>query len=128
MVKCFNSPAVQSEVKAMGTGDNIRQYRKAAGLTRDDLASRLHTDEKDVALWERGLKEPEETLLYRIAEHLGVSPDALREQHTPVKSAGPPPADDTKPAVIEEPNAEHDVALKLVTPLETSLRRDKKLI
>ncbi len=106
----------------MGTGDNIRQYRKAAGMSRDDLAERLHMDEKDVALWERGIDEPEETLLYRIAELLGVSPDTLRKNASPTVK--------TEPAVNPElPKPEEsDVALKLVTPLETSLRRGEKLI
>ncbi len=107
----------------MGTGDNIRQYRKAAGLTRDDLAERLQVDEKVVALWERGLKEPEEMLLCRIAEHLGVSADALRENDPPSLAPIDTPADES-----ENNEDDNEVSLKLVTPLETSLRRGEKLI
>ena len=111
----------------MGIGDNIRQYRKAAGLSRDNLAERLHVDENDVALWERGIKSPEETLLYRIAESLNISPDVLRDS-VPAQSAAPNEAESAESARIQAADTESEVALKLVTPLETSLRHGEKLI
>ncbi|MBD5092970.1 MAG: helix-turn-helix domain-containing protein [Subdoligranulum sp.] len=57
-------------------GEQIAQYRKAAGLTQDELGKAVGISAQAVSRWECG-GAPDITLLPDIAERLGVSIDAL---------------------------------------------------
>lgn len=60
-------------------GENIRSYRKAAGLTQNALANRLNTGQSTVAQWEGGERTPPIKRLLDIARVLGVAPADLLE-------------------------------------------------
>lgn len=58
-------------------GKNILRLRKAANLTQEELATRLHISTQAVSKWETGRASPDISLLPRIAAELGCSTDAL---------------------------------------------------
>ena len=55
----------------------IAESRKARGLTQKQLSEQLHTSDKAVSKWERGLSYPDILLLPPLAEALGLTTDAL---------------------------------------------------
>ncbi len=118
MLKCRN--VIGKRGDKMSIGENIRKYRKAAGLTRDDLAALVHVEEKEIAYWERGFGVPDEMLVYRIASSLGVSPDEIAGG-APVKTAV------NETAKIHD-GAQQDFLLKIVTPVEDILKKGENLI
>ncbi len=52
--------------------ENIKQYRKAAGLSQEELAVRLHVVRQTVSKWENGLSVPDADVLIRMAGVLDV--------------------------------------------------------
>ena len=56
---------------------NLRRLRKAAGLTQEALAEKLHLTGQAVSRWETGDGYPEITLLPTLSDLLGVTVDAL---------------------------------------------------
>ena len=56
---------------------NIAELRKDAGLTQEQLATKLGLSYQAVSKWENGLSCPDVMLLPRLAEIFGVSIDAL---------------------------------------------------
>lgn len=50
----------------------IRKYRKAKGLSQEELAVRLHVVRQTVSKWEKGLSVPDADVLIRMAEVLDV--------------------------------------------------------
>lgn len=61
----------------MKIGERIAQYRKARGLTQQQLAQELGTVKQTIGNYERGDREPSMAVVARIAEILGVSRGAL---------------------------------------------------
>ncbi len=57
--------------------ENIRSYRKGAGLTQEQLAERLGITLGAVSKWERGSSEPDLSYIVDLAELFHVSVDAL---------------------------------------------------
>lgn len=57
--------------------DNIRKYRKEAGLTQENLAERFGVSFQAVSRWENGTTYPDIELLPAIAEFFGVGIDEL---------------------------------------------------
>lgn len=57
--------------------DNIRKYRKEAGLTQEQLAERFSVSFQAVSRWENGTTYPDIELLPSIAEFFGVGIDEL---------------------------------------------------
>ena len=57
--------------------ENLKAYRKAKGLTQEELAVRLHVVRQTVSKWEKGLSVPDAHLLVRLAEVLEVSVSQL---------------------------------------------------
>lgn len=43
--------------------ENLKNYRKAKGLTQEDLAVRLHVVRQTISKWEKGLSVPDAALL-----------------------------------------------------------------
>ncbi|MCF0229465.1 MAG: helix-turn-helix transcriptional regulator [Parasporobacterium sp.] len=42
----------------MEFGEKLKQYRKEAGFTQGDLASRINVTQKDIVRWENGVFKP----------------------------------------------------------------------
>lgn len=61
----------------MKINEKIRQMRKTAGLTQEQLASRLGVSAQSVSKWENDITMPDITLLPLIAETFGISIDDL---------------------------------------------------
>ncbi|MGW8357416.1 helix-turn-helix domain-containing protein [Streptomyces wedmorensis] len=60
-------------------GENIARYRKAAGLSQDQLADRIGKERRSVQRYERGERDPSFSDLVLIADNLDVSIAALVE-------------------------------------------------
>ena len=63
----------------MATGDNIRRYRKAKGLTQAQLADAVGLAEGAIRHYESGIRAVKPELLEGIAKELGVSAGALKD-------------------------------------------------
>src|SRR5699024_3142268 len=63
-------------METMGIGAHIARYRKAAGLTQEELGQAVGVSTQAVSRWECG-GTPDVALLPSIADRLGVSIDAL---------------------------------------------------
>ena len=57
--------------------DNIKNLRKAKGLSQDELAIKLNVVRQTISKWEKGLSVPDSEMLLTIAEELGTSVNAL---------------------------------------------------
>ena len=56
---------------------NLRRARKAAGLTQQQLADRLHVTRQSVSSWELGRTEPDLQTLTELAEVFGTDAGSL---------------------------------------------------
>ena len=61
----------------MDFGEKLKQLRKDAGLTQDSIAEKLGVHNQTVSKWERGLLQPDISLLGNLADALGVSMEKL---------------------------------------------------
>ena len=61
----------------MGTGDRIRMFRKARGMTQAQVAEAIDATEGAVRHYEHGDRTPGPEQVAAIARVLGVSPEAL---------------------------------------------------
>lgn len=57
--------------------ENIKRYRKEAGLSQEELASRMGITSQAVSKWECGLSYPDVTLLLPLAELFGITADEM---------------------------------------------------
>ena len=71
-------------------GDNLAQYRKAAGLTQAELAEKINYSDKSVSKWESGNGIPDVYTLIQIARVFGVSLNELVGEEMPTPKAVPP--------------------------------------
>lgn len=58
-------------------GKHIAKYRKAIGMTQDELGERLHVTRQTISSWENGRTLPSVDMLSDIAEHLTVPVENL---------------------------------------------------
>ena len=68
-------------------GDNIKNLRKAKGLSQDELAVKVNVVRQTVSKWEKGLSVPDSELLIRLAEALETSVTALLDETVPTDEA-----------------------------------------
>ncbi len=61
----------------MNIGNNIKQLRQQKNLTQEQVAEKLGVSYQAVSKWENNSNTPDITLLPKIANHFGVSIDAL---------------------------------------------------
>lgn len=54
-------------------GNKIREYRKRKRLTQKQLGERIGVKHNTISSYESGTNEPEQDMLFAIAEHLGIS-------------------------------------------------------
>ena len=57
---------------------SLRELREAVGLTAGQLAAKVGVPVATVGAWERGAATPEARQLGRLAQALGVAPEAVR--------------------------------------------------
>ena len=57
--------------------ENLKQLRKAKGLSQEELAIKLHVVRQTVSKWEKGLSVPDSGMLIRLAEALDTSVTVL---------------------------------------------------
>lgn len=65
--------------------DNLKNRRKAQGLSQDELASRVHVVRQTISKWENGLSVPDSDMLPRLAEALDTSVSMLLAEPTAPK-------------------------------------------
>lgn len=63
----------------LSVGKRIRAAREAAGMTQAEVAKRLGVSESSIRLYELGKRQPNDEILGRIAEAVGVDPQAFVE-------------------------------------------------
>ena len=57
--------------------DNLKRFRKAKGLSQEELALRLNIVRQTISKWEKGLSVPDSEMLIRLAEELGTTVSIL---------------------------------------------------
>lgn len=57
--------------------DNIRYFRKAKGMSQEELAQKLNVVRQTISKWEKGISIPDADILIRISECLDVSVSRL---------------------------------------------------
>ncbi|WP_322176714.1 helix-turn-helix domain-containing protein [Acutalibacter caecimuris] len=65
----------------MTTGQLIKEARKKAGMTQSELAQKLNVPFQSISQWERGLRNPKNDTLKRVATALGVDWVSLTEEN-----------------------------------------------
>ena len=55
----------------------ISEYRKAAGMTQEELAKKMDVKRSAVAMWETGKTSPRVGMLCKLADTLGCTVDDL---------------------------------------------------
>ena len=63
--------------------ENIRSYRKAKGLSQEELAAKLNVVRQTVSKWEKGLSVPDSEMLITLSEALDVPVAALLGEEVP---------------------------------------------
>lgn len=53
--------------------ENIRNLRKAKGISQEELVIKLHVVRQTVSKWEKGLSVPDASMLIELAEELDTS-------------------------------------------------------
>ena len=72
-------------------GENMKRFRKAKGISQEELAVRLHVVRQTLSKWENGLSVPDSDMLIVLAEELDTTVSVLLGE-TVTES----PADDLK--------------------------------
>jgi transcriptional regulator with XRE-family HTH domain len=70
---------ITEERRKMNIHENIKNARKAAGVTQKELAEKIGVYQKDISRWENGERTPGVDALASICRALGVSADKLLE-------------------------------------------------
>lgn len=63
----------------MDLGANIKNARKAAGLTQAELAKRMEIQQRDISRWESNDRAPSIYSFGKLCKAIGVSADKLLE-------------------------------------------------
>ena len=80
---------MQERELAKAFGQVLRTAREKRGLSQEQLALDCEIDRTYVSLLERGLRQPTITVVFRLAQSLGLRPSALIAQIERVaKTAG----------------------------------------
>ena len=76
VVLIFNSCIKTKEAQVM-LNENIRNLRKAKGLSQEELAIKLNVVRQTISKWEKGLSVPDSSMLVLLAEELDTSVSGL---------------------------------------------------
>ena len=63
--------------------ENIQAFRKAKGLSQEELAARLHVVRQTISKWEKGRSVPDAGMLIHLAEALDTTVSALLGEEPP---------------------------------------------
>lgn len=63
----------------MNIGEQIRIYRKKAGLSQKELGIKLGVSQQNIAQYENGLRTPKIETIFKIAESLDVFPSGVEK-------------------------------------------------
>ena len=88
--------------------DNIKNLRKAKGLSQEELAIKLNVVRQTVSKWENGLSVPDSELLIKIAEELETSTTVLLGETVKLDEDSEMKAIANKLAIINEQIARHN--------------------
>lgn len=69
----------------MTIAERIKTARKEAGITQEELASKMYVTNHCISMWERGLRKPKYETLVRIADAIGINVNRLLQ--TPMTNA-----------------------------------------
>lgn len=75
----------------MKVGRNVRRFRKAVGMSQEELAHRARLDRTYISGVERGLRNPTVVVLQELAAVLGVQAADLLESTPGVDADAPTP-------------------------------------
>lgn len=78
---------MEEEIKKIVT-QNIRKYRKMAGLTQMEIAKKLNLSGPSVNQWENGISFPEFDKIYKLCKILNISIDDLLGEYSLGTSLG----------------------------------------
>lgn len=78
----FNDYIKTKEAQAM-LNENIKNLRKAKGLSQEELANRLNVVRQTVSKWEKGLSVPDSSMLISLADELDTSVSILLGETVP---------------------------------------------
>ena len=84
--------------------ENIKNLRKAKGISQEELAIRLNVVRQTVSKWERGLSVPDSGMLISLAEELDTSVSVLLGEDV----AEPSPDDELNLKSISESSGLHE--------------------
>ena len=88
--------------------DNIKNLRKAKGLTQEELAVKLNVVRQTVSKWEKGLSVPDSEMIIRVAEELETSVTVLLGETIKPDDDSEIKAIANKLAIINEQIAKHN--------------------
>lgn len=71
-----------TEIKGGGKSLKIREYRKKAGMTQEQLAKKMNVDQTAVSRWETGETKPFRKIHKKLARVLGCTVDDLLKEDT----------------------------------------------
>jgi transcriptional regulator with XRE-family HTH domain len=63
--------------RAQAFGKNLREARRTAGLSQEELADRASVDRPAISVYEHGRREPNLGTIVKLARALGISAGAL---------------------------------------------------
>ena len=63
--------------------ENIKNLRKAKGLSQEELANRLNVVRQTISKWEKGLSVPDSSKLISLADELDTSVSILLGETVP---------------------------------------------
>ena len=72
----------------LAVGDRIRDARKAADISQEELAHRIGAERRTVVRIELGITSPPLDRLFQIAAALGISPRELMPEELPSRDEG----------------------------------------
>ncbi len=86
--------------------ERLRQLRKNAGLSQEQLAETLHISRQAVSKWESGVSNPDIQNIVQLGKLYGISTDSILLGESSAPEAAPimPPASVTAPSTERKPS------------------------
>jgi transcriptional regulator with XRE-family HTH domain len=116
---------VASPPPAETFGDLLRQYRRAAGLTQEELADRAHLSPRAISDLERGARNrPRRETIQLLADALQLGSTERAALEMAARRASPPAPDaPVRPTGQEAPTARHN----MLVPVTSFIGREREV-